>query len=126
MSVQSLNDQAYVSGNDVRAGTFFQIVGAHQHDDGFRLQRKHIVSQPNQHATGGVAADTAVRRQQLGKLVAKIVSPSLRDAVAKKNHGALLTRRLLRKCRSSFPPEIAEPVISPNGAGPRQSFICRR
>ena len=66
------------------------VVGAHQEHDGLGVEREHVLLKSEQHASGRVATDAAVRELHAIEGLLEIRSPALSNRIAEEDHGALI------------------------------------
>ena len=88
---ESHNDRSHVVSDGFRTVAFFEVVGAHQHDDATWINSEYVIFDAYQHAAGRVATDAAVGYFDVRETAAHGGAPALRDRVTEEDDGALVT-----------------------------------
>ena len=121
--LQRGQDQLQVRSHDLRRRAFLEVVRADQDHHGARIEREHVVLEPEQHAARRVAADPAVGDLDAGKGRAEAAAPALGDRVAEEDHRSAVLGRGLRPRGAPLAPEVAEPVVAADRTLTGQSVI---
>jgi hypothetical protein len=101
----------------------FEIIGADEQDDRFRMQKEHVFLQADENTPGGVATDTAVGDRHAWKPGAEIFTPSLRDRIAEQHHRVAILFDTRGPRRAAIRPEFAKPILTANRPGARQAIV---
>ncbi len=67
MPLEGGQDELEVARDDLGGGTFLEVVRADEQHDGRRVEREHVLLEPQQDAARRVAADAAVRDLDAGE-----------------------------------------------------------
>ena len=62
-------------------GTFFEVIGSHEHDYPLWIEGEDIVVESHEHSACGITADTAVRDFEPRETVPHIIAPALGDRI---------------------------------------------
>ena len=111
---------------DLGRGALLEIVGADEQHHGRRVQRQHVVLEPDQHAARGVAADAAVGDLHARKGRAQASSQSCVIESPRKTTAPWSRSRLRRPRRAPLAPQVLEPVVAADRPGAGQAIVGRR
>jgi hypothetical protein len=120
---EGVEEEDGVGGDGFRGGFFFEVVSAHEEDDGCGGEVEDIFLETDEHAAGGVAADAAVGGFEVRESAGEVVAPALGDGVAEEDDGAFVFGGAFGPCAAFFEPEGFEPVVAADGAGAWEAFV---
>ena len=101
------------------------VIRAHQQHDGLRVERQHILLEPEQHPARRVAADAAVGQFHAFESLLEIRAPALGDRIAEEDDRSLVLGDLRRPLRSDRVPSLHVAVIATQGAFAGQRGLGR-